>query len=62
MANTDTLIYCRDIFRKYAEHVLKKFINNGYQRVEFRSILPKLKDYDEKGNFLGKMPEKAFSE
>lgn len=61
-ANLGTLVYSKDIFKKYVKHVVKKFINNGYQRVEFRSILKKLTNYDEKGNFLGKLPESEFAE
>lgn len=61
LASTSTLIYCKDIFLKYVEHILKKFIDNGYQRVEFRSLLVKLKDYDKDGNFIGKMPDSAFA-
>ena len=37
ITNTGTLIYSKDIFGRYVEHILKKFINNGYQRVEFRA-------------------------
>ena len=42
ISNTGTLIYTKDIFEKYVEHVLRKFIANGYQRVEFRAELVKL--------------------
>jgi hypothetical protein len=33
IANTATLIYYKDIFQKYVQHILQKFIKNGYQRV-----------------------------
>jgi len=57
MINTDTLIYSKDIFVKYVEHVLKKFINNGYQRVEFRAQLVKLQEHDENGKLVREIDE-----
>ena len=38
------------IFRKYAEYVMRKFIKNGYDRIEFRTLLVKLTEYDKDGN------------
>jgi hypothetical protein len=32
-ANFEVLLYARHIFVKYVNHVLEKFILNGYQRV-----------------------------
>jgi len=43
------------------KHILKKFIKNGYQRVEFRAELVRLSVYDEKGQFIGKETENGFA-
>jgi hypothetical protein len=43
------------------QHILKKFIANGYQRVEFRAELVKLANYDVNGKLLGKLPETSFA-
>ena len=42
----------KDVFRKYSEHILRKFIANGYDRVEFRALLTGLKVYDAEGNLV----------
>jgi hypothetical protein len=31
--NSAILIYSRHLFRPYVQHVLRKFIKNGYQRI-----------------------------
>jgi len=59
--NFSVLIYARHIFIKYVKHILKKFIKNGYQRVEFRAELVRLSVYDEKGQFIGKETENGFA-
>lgn len=52
ISNTATLLYSSHIFPKFIKHVLRKFIANGYSRVEFRVELLRLSHYDEQGNFL----------
>ena len=49
---TSVLIYAQHIFKPYVKHALRKFALNGYERVEFRSILHKLLKYDEKGHLI----------
>lgn len=39
----DVLLEVQDIFEKYCEYILRKFIKNGYQRIEFRALLVGLK-------------------
>ena len=39
----NVLLSVKDIFQKYSEHVLRKYIANGYDRVEFRALLIGLK-------------------
>ena len=60
------LLTNRDVFVRYSEYILRKFIQNGYDRIEFRALLTKLKDYDEKGGFVKEYDEeeygKAFDE
>ena len=46
------LLAMRDVFVSYSEYTLRKFIKNGYDRVEFRAFLTKIKTYDEKGAFI----------
>lgn len=61
VVNSAVLIYSRHIFRAYVQHVLRKFIKNGYQRVEFRAELLKLSLYDTQGKFICKMPENEYA-
>ena len=61
ITNIGTLIYSRDIFVQYVEHILRKFIKNGYQRVEFRAELVKLSEYNCKGHFVGKLNEEEYA-
>lgn len=56
--NFSTLVESRHLFRAYVQHVLRKFIKNGYQRVEFRAELLKLSLYDTNGKFICKLPER----
>jgi len=46
LQHTSVLIYSKHIFKAYIGHVLRKFIANGYQRVEFRAELVRLAHYD----------------
>jgi hypothetical protein len=59
--NSAVIIYSRHLFTHYVRHVLRKFIRNGYQRVEFRAELARLSLYDPKGKFVCKLPEKEFA-
>jgi hypothetical protein len=56
------LIYSKNFFGHYVKHVLRKFIKNGYHRVEFRAELVKLSLYDENGKFICKLHEKEYAE
>lgn len=40
------------IFKKYINHVLLKYIRNGYDRIEFRAFLSQLNEYDQNGNLI----------
>jgi adenosine deaminase len=62
LSNSTVLIYAKDIFVEYLVHIFKKFIDNGYQRVEFRAELVKLSEYDENGKFLRKISESEYPE
>jgi hypothetical protein len=55
--NSSVLISSRHLFTAYVKHVLRKFVKNGYQRVEFRAELIKLSHYDAHGKFICKLPE-----
>jgi hypothetical protein len=46
----------------FVKHILRKFIKNGYQRVEFRAELTRLTVYGPQGQFVGQLPESGFSE
>ena len=54
------MVFTLDIFKKYTKHVLLKYIKNGYERVEFRALLAKLNEYDEKGNHVKEHDEKMY--
>lgn len=60
-SNSTVLIYSRHLFTAYVKHMLRKFIRNGYQRVEFRAELLKLSLYDAHGKFVCKLPENEFA-
>lgn len=48
------------LFRKYTVHVLRKFVRNGYTRVEFRALLNCLTEYDETGAIVKTHEEKKY--
>lgn len=54
--HSSVIIYSRHLFGHYVRHALRKFIRNGYQRVEFRAQLLRLSLYDAHGKFISKMP------
>lgn len=58
--NSFMLIFTLDIFKKYTRNTLLKFIKNGYDRIEFRALLTKLKEYDAEGNFVKEHDEKMY--
>ncbi len=52
----------KDVFSRYCEYILRKYIKNGYDRVEFRALLIRLKEYDKEGNFISEHDDKAFAD
>jgi hypothetical protein len=46
------LIQVAHIFKKYSNYILKKYVKNGYDRIEFRALLWSLKEYDSEGNLI----------
>ena len=52
ISNFFPILAAEHIFKKYVIHCLKKFYRNGYDRVEYRSLLTCLKEYDEQGNIV----------
>ena len=54
--SSSVIINSRHLFGQYVRHALRKFIRNGYQRVEFRAALLRLSLYDPHGRFISKMP------
>jgi len=61
ITNFNTILAVNEVFEKYSEHVLRKYIANGYDRIEFRALLTPLKHYDEAGNYLGELPDSSFA-
>jgi hypothetical protein len=61
ISNSAILLHSSHIFPKFIKHVLRKFIANGYSRVEFRTELIRLSRYDQEGNFVEKLPYAAFT-
>ena len=39
----DNLLITKHIFLKYCDHLLRKYLSNGYERLEFRALLVGLK-------------------
>ena len=56
------LLQISDVFEKYSEYVLRKFIYNGYDRIEFRVFLIELKEYDKDGVFTGTSGDQSFAD
>lgn len=51
----------QDIFEKYCDHILRKYIFNGYQRIEFRALLVGLKEYSPEGKLVAQHDERSFA-
>ena len=60
ISNFFTIYELLQIFRSYAEHVMRKYAKNGYDRLEFRAILRELHEYDESGNLVQVHGETKF--
>ena len=45
---------------RYSEHVLRKFVANGYDRIEFRALLTRLREHDAKGALVKEHDEAEF--
>ena len=50
------------IFRKYVEYGMRKFIRNGYDRMEFRISRMNLVEYDEEGYVVKEHGQRKFME
>lgn len=57
----NVLLSVQHVFRKYSEHVLRKFYRNGYSRIEFRALLTGLDEYDSQGRLLHRHGDAAFA-
>lgn len=42
-------------------HIFEKFLKNQYDRLEWRALIVKLFEYDEKGNLIATHDEKKFT-
>ena len=62
ISNFFVLVFTLDIFKKYTKHILLKYIKNGYDRVEFRALIVRLKEYDAEGNMVKEHDEKVYME
>ena len=47
-----TILFTYNHFKNYMKHVCQKYINNGYDRIEFRSMTSQLTEYDASGNVV----------
>ncbi len=56
------MLQISDVFEKYSEYVLRKFIYSGYDRIEFRVFLIELKEYDKDGVFTGTSGDQSFAD
>lgn len=43
-------------------HIFEKYLKNQYDRLEWRALLVKLYEYDEKGNLIKTHDERKFTE
>ena len=50
------LFLAKHIFTNYTRYFLTKFIKNGYYRIEVRSVLSNLNEYDPEGNLIKTHP------
>lgn len=56
IGNFFPIYFSLHIFKKYIRHLLLKYINNGYERIEFRAFLSTLNEYDSEGNLVKTHP------
>lgn len=61
ISNFNSILCIKDVFERYTEHILHKFIANGYDRIEFRALLIGLKEYDIEGNFVKVLGDNSFA-
>ena len=61
ISNFNSNLCIKDVFERYTEHILHKFIANGYDRIEFRALLICLKEYDIEGNFVKVLGDNSFA-
>ena len=52
------ILFALHQFKSYMKYVCEKFVQNGYDRLEFRSMLSELTQYDQEGNVVKVRPEK----
>jgi hypothetical protein len=57
-----TVLFTLHHFRSYMKYVCEKFIKNGYDRIEFRSMTSQLTEYDTEGNLVQVHPERKYLE
>ncbi len=57
-----TVLFTLHHFRSYMKYVCEKFIKNGYDRIEFRSMTSQLTEYDAEGNVVQVHPERKYLE
>ena len=57
-----TILYSLKHFKIYIKYICEKYLKNGYDRLQFRSMLSGLTEYDEQGNVVKKHPERKFIE
>lgn len=62
IGNFFPIYFSLHIFKKYIRHLLLKYINNGYERIEFRAFLSTLNEYDSEGNLVKTHPQSKFTE
>lgn len=46
IGNFFPIYFSLHIFKNYIRHLLLKYIQNGYERIEFRAFLSTLNEYD----------------
>lgn len=60
ISNFFIILEALHIFKKYVLHVLRKYVKNGYNRIEFRALLINLKEYDQNGTLTKIHDKKIF--
>lgn len=56
------IILTLHFFKPYLKHVMNKFINNGYDRIELRATIGNLVEYDENGKLVKKHEYEKYIE